>query len=130
MATPTRFNLVAAHELDAAFVIAMMLWAKGAEEIVTGGGITAAQSEQTELLARALSNQIDATSKGHAANVVERLATLGIKVSLNVENKESEVTTTKEFYERMSVDAVKVPKICIRVGEFKHCKRIFVTHLP
>lgn len=128
---PKLTEIVAIHELDVAWIIAEWLYRHGWEGPggIGGPGGPAEVSEEAELLVRALSVHLQSVTNAKSADIVERLAKQNVKVSVKVDNKKTEVKTTKEFHEHMGPDTLKKPhQICIKIGEWEVCRTIYITH--
>ena len=123
-------HIVLAHELDAAWIIALWLAVHNGDSIHEGIS-KAAQSEQTEVLVRALSGHLQTVTNFDSAQIVEKLAKLGMEVSVEVEGKRTHVKNTKQYFEHIDEDQIQKPhRICIKVFGHEFCHSLFLTHLP
>ena len=91
---PDEDELYFAHTMDLYWIVTLWHWIHG--------GDPAEDSEQartTELIARALVGHLG-RGRTETANVVEKLAQLGIKTMITIDGKHVEVKTTKEIHDR------------------------------
>ena len=123
-------HTVFAHELDLAWIIALWLFIHDGDPI-PDGILKAAQSEQSEVLVRALSGHLQAATNVDSGQMVEKLAKFGIEVSVEVEGKRTHVKNTKQYFDSMDEKQIEKPhKICIRVLRYEFCHTLFLTHVP
>jgi hypothetical protein len=123
-------HTVFAHELDLAWIIALWLAVHHGDPVPEGIS-KATQSEQTEVLVRALSGHLQTVTNVDSAQIVEKLAKLGMEVSVEVEGKRTHVKNTKQYFDSMDEKQMLKPhKICTRVFGFELCHTVFLTHLP
>jgi hypothetical protein len=120
-------QLVLAHELDVAWIIALWLAVHHGDPYPEGIS-KATQSEQTEVLVRALSGHLQTVTNVDSAQIVEKLAKLGMDVSVEVEGKRTHVKNTKQYFDLMDESQIQKPhRICIRVDRYEICRPLFLT---
>jgi hypothetical protein len=98
-------ELYFAHTMDVYWIITLWHWIHG--------GDPARDSEQartTELMARALVGHMG-RGRTETANVVEKLAQLGIKTMVKIDGKDREIKTTQELQESYATGITKTPPI-------------------
>ena len=105
-------ELYFAHSLDVAWIIALWLRIHGGDPAPD-----AQISETTELLARGLVGHLNATRTEAPKDVIEKMAKLGIKVSVHAEGKPVEINSTQEFYEMNLRGQGLPPKTCVRLND-------------
>jgi hypothetical protein len=91
-------ELYFAHTLDIVWIIALWHYIHGGDP-----SPDPATAQTTELMARALVGYMSSTGgkTETAENVIEKLGKLGIKMVTKSEGKQTEIKSTKEFYDRM-----------------------------
>lgn len=90
-------ELYSTQTLDVAWIIALWHWIHGGDPVRDG-----VPAQTTELMARALVGHLSYRKVGATNDAIEKLAQLGIKVTLKSGNEQTEIKTTKEFHERMT----------------------------
>jgi hypothetical protein len=94
------------HTLDAAWIIILWHWIHGGDPFQRS---EAAQT--TELLARALAGHMG-RGRNEIGDVVAKLGQLGIKLTIQLEGKDTEVKTTKELHDYYLAGHDPFNKIC------------------
>lgn len=107
-------ELYFAHSLDVAWIIALWHWIHGGDPIRNGQ-----VADTSDLLARGLAGHLSGLKTEAPANAIEKLAKLGIKVTVRAEGKGTEVRTTKEFLELSArlVHGGLLPIYCITLAD-------------
>jgi hypothetical protein len=90
-------ELYFAHTIDVYWILALWHWIHGGDP-----SQDSEQAQTTELIVRALVGHLG-RGRTESANVVEKLAELGIKTVVKVDGTETEIRTTKELHERYAV---------------------------
>src|SRR5690348_2277791 len=105
-------ELYFAHSLDAAWIIALWLWIHGGDPAPFE-----LADETTELLARGLVGHLNGARSEAPRDAIEKMAKLGIQVTLHTEGKPVEVKSTREFYDIYSRAQGVLPKTCVRLND-------------
>ncbi len=96
-------ELYVEHTLDVAWIITLWNWIHGGDPL---------HDSEAELLARGLVAHLSKGAAGSSQEVVEKLAQLGIKVTLKSNDEQTEVKTTREFHDRMKATGKPLPIPC------------------
>jgi hypothetical protein len=86
-------ELYFAHTMDLFWIITLWHWIHGGDP-----ARTSEQAQTTELIARGLIGHLS-RGRTETANVVEKLAELGIKTMIKIDGKDREIKTTKEIHD-------------------------------
>ena len=86
-------ELYFAHTMDLYWIIPIWHWIHGGDP-----ARTSEQAQTTELIARGLVGHLS-RGRTETANVVEKLAELGIKTVIKVDGKDREIKSTKEIHD-------------------------------
>jgi hypothetical protein len=104
-------ELYVAHTLDAAWIIALWHWIHGGDPLQDSES-----AKTTELLARGLVGHMARGRAEAPKEIVEKLRQLGIKISVSSGDQHTEVTTTKEFHDRMAAgQGTDYPTPCMSI---------------
>ena len=86
-------ELYFAHTMDVFWIITLWHWIHGGDP-----ARASEQAQTTELLARGLVGHLG-RGRTETANVVEKLAELGIKTMVKIDGKEREIKSTREIHD-------------------------------
>lgn len=86
-------ELYFAHTMDLFWIITLWHWIHGGDP-----ARVSEQAQTTELIARGLVGHLG-RGRTETANVVEKLAELGIKTLITIDGKKREIKTTKEIHD-------------------------------
>src|ERR1700722_16540900 len=86
-------ELYFAHSMDVFWIITLWHWIHGGDPMQDSE-----QAKTAELIARGLVGHLG-RGRTESANVVEKLAELGIKTMVKVDGKQIEIKTTRQFHE-------------------------------
>jgi hypothetical protein len=87
-------ELYFAHTMDLFWIITLWHWIHGGDPEQVSE-----QAQTTELIARGLIGHLG-RGRTETANVIEKLAELGVKTMITVDGKKLEIKTTKEMRDR------------------------------
>ncbi|MGD0649459.1 MAG: hypothetical protein ABR971_15850 [Acidobacteriaceae bacterium] len=86
-------ELYFAHTMDLFWIITLWHWIHGGDPAQV-----AEEAQTTELIARGLIGHLG-RGRIETANVIEKLAELGIKTMVTIDGKKQEIKTTKEIHD-------------------------------
>jgi hypothetical protein len=94
-------DLYFAHTMDVFWILTLWHWIHGGDP-----ARDSEQAQTTELIARALVGHLG-RGRTESANVVEKLAQLGIKTMVKADGQQREIKTTKEMHEHYLAGTTK-----------------------
>ncbi len=104
-------ELYFAHSLDIAWILALWHFIHGGDS-----GPEGEVGDTTELLARALAGHLTGAKGAAPTDAIEKMAKLGMKVTMHPDGQRTEIKSTKEFYALSARQGMPI-KACVTLAD-------------
>jgi hypothetical protein len=105
-------ELYFAHSLDVAWIIALWHWIHGGDPAANPQS-----ADTTELIARGLVGHLSGTKPEVPKNIIEKLAKLGINVTVKSKNQHTQIKSTAELHAVSKQHGGLLPMYCITLAD-------------